>query len=132
VWKAIYKAITDRIDEKDKAFELAYLRFGEARRWLVTQANLSHDRRVLEIGYGQGYLTMELASAMTTGKVIGVDLLHENITTGVTRWIAKQIGVERKITLVASDSAKLPFEDETFDTVVSFLALQDIKKHLWK
>jgi ubiquinone/menaquinone biosynthesis C-methylase UbiE len=127
VWRTIYKAVASRIQERDRAFELAYLRFGEARRWLVTQADLRHDWLVLEIGYGQGYLTMELASALTTGEVVGVDLLHENVTIGVTRWIAKQIGLEEKIALVTSNSAKLPFEDETFDAVVSFLALQDIK-----
>jgi ubiquinone/menaquinone biosynthesis C-methylase UbiE len=84
VWEKIYKVIKDRIKEEDRAFELAYLRFGEARRWLVEQVNLSPDWLVLEIGYGQGYLTMELASALSDGKVVGIDLLHERITSGVT------------------------------------------------
>jgi ubiquinone/menaquinone biosynthesis C-methylase UbiE len=127
VWQKIYQVITDRIGEDDRAFELAYLRFGEARRWLVEQANLSPRGLVLEIGYGQGYLTMELASVLRTGKVVGIDLLHERVTSGVTRWIANQIGIRKRIALLACDSTRLPFRDGSFDTVVSFLALQDIR-----
>lgn len=127
VWEKIYRVVANRIGEEDRAFELAYLRFGEGRRWLVEQVNLSPHWLVLEIGYGQGYLTMELASALKNGKVIGIDFLHESSTSGVTRWIANQIGVEERIALVTSDSTKLPFREATFDAVVSFLALQDIK-----
>lgn len=126
-WEKIYEAVTDRIEEEDRAFELADIRFGGARRWLVEQVNLNPHWLVLEIGYGQGYFTMELASALGAGKVVGIDLLHERITIGVTRWIAKQIGMERRIALSACDSTKLPFKEGSFDAVVSFRALQDIK-----
>jgi len=128
VWEKIYKAIADRIVEEDRAFETAYLRFGEARKWIVEQVGVKPDWLVLEIGYGQGYLSMELASVLEYGKVVGVDLLHENCTIGVTRWIAKQLGMQGRIALVSSDSTKLPFINETFDAVVSFLALQDIAR----
>lgn len=127
VWEKICMVIKDRIKEEDRAFERAYLRFGEARRWLVEQVNLGSHWLVLEIGYGQGYLTMELASALKTGKVVGIDLLGEESTIEVTRWLANQMGVKERMALVTSDSTKLPFK-ETFDTVVSFLALQDIRK----
>lgn len=49
IWKRIYNLIKDRINEKDRAFELAYLWFGNAREWLVTQCDLRHDWRVLEM-----------------------------------------------------------------------------------
>lgn len=127
VWEEIYSAITDRIVEEDRLFELANLRFGEARRWLVEQVDLNPCCLVSEIGYGQGYLTMELASALKTGKVIGLDLLGGESTVGVTRWIADRMGVKENIALVTSDSTELPFNAEAFDAVVSFLALQDIR-----
>jgi ubiquinone/menaquinone biosynthesis C-methylase UbiE len=127
VWERIYSAVTDRIVEDDRFFELAYLRFGEARRWLVEQVNLNPSWLVSEIGYGQGYLTMELASALKTGKVIGIDFLGGESTVRVTRWIANRIGVKERIALVTSNSTKLPFKEESFDAVVSFLALQDIR-----
>jgi ubiquinone/menaquinone biosynthesis C-methylase UbiE len=126
VWEKIYKAIAHRIVEEDRAFEIAYLRFGEARQWVVEQVGLKPNWLVLEIGYGQGYLSMELASVLKYGKVVGIDFLHENCTIGVTRWIAKQLGMQERIALVSSDSTKLPFNKSTFDAVVSFLALQDI------
>ena len=127
VWEEIYQAIAHDINEEDKAFELSFLRFGEARKWLVQHINLNPNWLVLEVGYGQGYLTMELASSLKRGKVIGIDLLHQWSTSHVTRWIAKRLGLEKRIVLVASDSTKLPFKNATFDAVASFLALQDIE-----
>jgi hypothetical protein len=35
LWEKIYEVVSDRIKEQDRAFELADIRFGEARRWLV-------------------------------------------------------------------------------------------------
>lgn len=127
IWEKIHEAVADRIKEEDRAFELADIRFGEARRWFVEQVNLNPKWQVLEIGYGQGYLTMELASALSAGKVVGIDLLHDYSTVAVTRWIAKQIGMDGRIALFACDSTKLPFREGSFDAVVSFRALHDIK-----
>jgi ubiquinone/menaquinone biosynthesis C-methylase UbiE len=127
MWKRIYEAVVDRIKEKDRAFELADIRFGEARKWLVEEVNLSRPRLVLEIGYGQGYLTMELASALSSGEVVGIDLLREHSTIAVTRWYAKQFKMEKRTSLIASDSTRLPFRGGSFNAVVSFRALQDIK-----
>jgi ubiquinone/menaquinone biosynthesis C-methylase UbiE len=127
IWEKIYEAISDRIKEEDRVFELADIRFGEARRWLIEQANPKPNWLVLEIGYGQGYLTMEMAFVLNRGKVVGIDFLHERITVGVTRWFAKQFGMEKRIALFACDSTKLPFKEESFDAVVSFQALHDIK-----
>lgn len=127
VWEKIYEAVSERIEEEDRAFELADIRFGEARRWLVEQVNPNSDWLILEIGFGQGYLTMELASALSVGKVIGIDVLREHSTIAVTRWIARQIGMERRIALLVCDSIKVPFRKGSFDAVVSFRALQDIK-----
>jgi len=127
VWRKIYEAVSERIDDEDRAFELADIRFGEARRWLVKQVNPNSDWLILETGYGQGYLTMELASALSDGKVVGIDVLREHSTIAVTRWIARQTGMERRMALVACDSIKTPFREGSFDAVVSFRALQDIK-----
>jgi len=127
VWERIYKAVSGGIKEEDRAFELADIRFGEARRWLVEQVNPHPSWLILEIGYGQGYLTMELASALGTGKVVGIDVLREHSTIAVTRWIARQIRMKRRIALLVCDSIKLPFREGNFDAVVSFRALQDIK-----
>jgi len=127
VWGKIYEAVSARIKEEDRAFELADIRFSEARRWLVEQINPNSDWLILEIGCGQGYLTMELASTLSAGKVVGIDVLREHGTIRVTRWIARRIEVERSIALLVCDSTKLPFREGSFDAVASFRALQDIK-----
>jgi ubiquinone/menaquinone biosynthesis C-methylase UbiE len=126
-WKRIYEAVADGIEEKDRAFELADIRFGEARKWLVEKISPSHPTVVLEVGYGQGYLTVEAASALHAGEVVGIDLLREHSTVAVTRWYAKHFRMERRISLIACDSTSLPFRGECFDAVISFRALQDIK-----
>lgn len=127
VWEKICEIVSDRIDERDRAFELADLRFGDARRWLVEQVDPKPDWLILEVGYGQGYLTMELASVLSAGKAVGIDVLREHSTIAVTRWIARQMGMERRMALFVCDAIKLPFRDGSFDAVVSFRALQDIK-----
>jgi ubiquinone/menaquinone biosynthesis C-methylase UbiE len=127
MWERIYEAVADRIKEKDRAFELADIRFGEARKWLVEHVNPYYPKRVLEIGYGQGYLTMELASALSSREVVGIDLLRGHSTIAVTRWYAKHFRMWRRISLIASDSPRLPFRGQSFDAVASFRALQDIK-----
>jgi ubiquinone/menaquinone biosynthesis C-methylase UbiE len=126
MWKRIYEAVADRIEERDRAFELADIRFGEARKWLVEQISPSRPGLVLEIGYGQGYLTLEAVSSLSAD-VVGLDLLHEHSTVAVTRWYARHFGMERRITLMACDSTSLPLRGESFDAVISFRALQDIK-----
>jgi ubiquinone/menaquinone biosynthesis C-methylase UbiE len=127
MWKRIYEAVVDRIEKNDRAFELADIRFGEARKWLVEHVNPSHRGLVLEIGYGQGYLTVELASTLSRGEVVGIDYLHGHSTVAVTQWYAKQFNLEKKINLIASDSTRLPFKDGSFDAIASFRALQDIR-----
>jgi ubiquinone/menaquinone biosynthesis C-methylase UbiE len=127
MWKRIYEAVAEGIEEKDRAFELADIRFGGARKWLVEQISRSHPKVVLEVGYGQGYLTVEAASALSAAEVVGIDLLHEHSTVAVTRWYAKHFRIERRISLIACDSTSLPFREECFDAVVSFRALQDIE-----
>jgi ubiquinone/menaquinone biosynthesis C-methylase UbiE len=127
MWKRIYDSVADRIGEKDRAFELADIRFGEARKWLVEKISPRHPGLVLEVGYGQGYLTMEAASALSAAEVVGIDLLREHSTIAVTRWYAKHFRMERRISLIACDSTRLPFRAESFDAVISFRALQDIR-----
>jgi ubiquinone/menaquinone biosynthesis C-methylase UbiE len=127
MWERIYEAVVDRIEEKDRAFELADIRFGKARKWLIEHVNPFHPKRVLEIGYGQGYLTMELASALSSREVVGIDLLRGYSTIAVTRWYAKHFRMWRRISLIASDSTRVPFRGRSFDAVASFRALQDIK-----
>jgi len=127
VWEGIYKAIAWTIKEEDKSFELAYLRFGEARKWVAQNIDLNPNWLVLEIGCGQGYFTMELASPLRKGEVISIDRLNARSTTKCTRYIAKQLGIKERIGLIACDSTRLPFKSATFDVVASFLVLQDIK-----
>jgi len=116
--------VEPRIPEADKAVEKAFHRFGGARSWVAANSALDAGLRVLDLGYGQGLLTVELASH--TGTAVGLDRLHEPCTAGATRWLAERLGLADRIRLIAGDARRMPFKTNSFDRVVSSLAFQDI------
>jgi demethylmenaquinone methyltransferase/2-methoxy-6-polyprenyl-1,4-benzoquinol methylase len=92
------------------------------RRTLVERANLSLDARVLDVAAGTGDGSLLLAERVPEGKVIGLDfsrpmLAHAafklNSTTG------------KHVALVQADGLRLPFTDDTFDSVTSAFALRN-------
>ncbi|MEM3873530.1 MAG: class I SAM-dependent methyltransferase [Candidatus Bathyarchaeia archaeon] len=78
----------------------------------MEQVDPKPDWLILEVGFGQGYLTMELASILSAGKVVGIDVLRVRSTIAVTPWIGRQMGMERRMALFIWDAIKLPLEKE--------------------
>ncbi len=70
--------------------------------------------RVLDIGSGPGFLATALAEATgPSGKVVGVDISKQMVDRAASKsthpWLSYQV----------ADATKLPFEDDSFDVVVS-------------
>jgi ubiquinone/menaquinone biosynthesis C-methylase UbiE len=86
----------------------------------VVAAGLAPGARVLDAGTGPGRLPLEIAAALPTAEVVGVDLSPQMID-----YARRQPGAER-ITFTAADVADLPFPDGTFDLIVS-----SISQHHW-
>lgn len=80
---------------------------------------LKGDERVLDIGCGDGRITVKVAARVPDGAVIGVDASHEMIA-----FATKQFGPAShpNLRFEVGDARNLPFREE-FDLVISFNAL---------
>jgi len=88
------------------------------------------DERVLDVGCGRGLLLIGAARRLTTGRATGLDLWRRQDQAGndpaATMANAIVEGVAARVELCDGDARRLPFDDQTFDVVVSSLALHNI------
>ena len=89
-------------------------RFGE---WL----DLDAGSRLLDVGSGSGGPVLHLAET-TRATVVGIDVLEEGIAAGTAQ--AEARGLTERATFTRADAReRLPFEDESFDAVLSIDAM---------
>ncbi|MEM6578591.1 MAG: methyltransferase domain-containing protein [Pseudomonadota bacterium] len=84
------------------------------RQETLRRIAISDGETVLDVGSGPGFLAQELARATgPNGCVIGVDISEQMVERTMARntcdWLAFQV----------ADAGQLPFEDNSFDVVVS-------------
>jgi ubiquinone/menaquinone biosynthesis C-methylase UbiE len=90
---------------------------------VVASAGVRPGADVLDVAAGTGNAAIPAALAGANGTAI--DLTPELFVAGRRR--AKEAGVE--IEWIAADAEALPFEDESFDTVLSSLGVQFVPRH---
>jgi len=78
--------------------------------------------KVLEIGFGPGVGIQLLASAVSTGRVAGIDFSEEMVEQAKTR-NATNIGTGR-VELRRGSVERLPYENATFDRAMAINSLQ--------
>ncbi len=97
---------------------------------LLGRLNLRGDERILDLGCGRGAVLLLAAQHLTTGRAVGVDLWRRVDQSGnspdATRRNALAEGVADRVELHTADMTALPFEDDSFDVVVSSLAIHNI------
>ena len=97
---------------------------------LLDQLHLRGDERILDLGCGRGAVLLMAAQHLTTGRAVGVDLWRSVDQSGncleATRRNAIAEGVADRVELHTGDMTALPFEDNSFDVVVSSLAVHNI------
>lgn len=109
-----------------------YSRVGKyrARDRMFDSLNLTGNERVLDIGCGRGLWLVGAAKRLAAGKAVGIDIwntqdLSDN-AAGQTWKNARVEGVADRIELLTADARQLPFEDESFDLIVSSMALHNL------
>jgi ubiquinone/menaquinone biosynthesis C-methylase UbiE len=95
----------------------------EAGRSCVEEAEIEPGQDVLDVACGTGNAT--IAAAGKGAKVTGLDLTPELFD--VARQRAAEAGVE--IEWVEGDAEDLPYEDESFDRVLSAIGIQFAPRH---
>jgi ubiquinone/menaquinone biosynthesis C-methylase UbiE len=85
---------------------------GNERRFLHKYVDVA-DKRVLEIGCGEGRLTWKYASGSTL--TIATDLDHDALRVAK---VDRPYDLETKVHLACVDSTYLPFAKEKFDIAI--------------
>lgn len=88
------------------------------------------DETVLDVGCGRGLLLIGAAKHLKTGKATGVDIWQSQDLSGnnpeATLSNARAEGVAERIKIETADARKLPFGANSFDVIVSSLAIHNI------
>lgn len=88
------------------------------------------DETVLDVGCGRGLLLIGAAKRLRSGRAVGVDIWQSKDQSGnypeATYENARIEGVANRVEVKSGDARQLPFEDSTFDVVVSSLVLHNI------
>jgi arsenite methyltransferase len=97
---------------------------------LLNQLNLRGDERILDLGCGRGAVLLMAAQHLTTGRAVGADLWRKVDQSGnsieATRRNALAEGVADRVELHTTDMTALPFANNSFDVVVSSMAIHNI------
>ncbi len=79
-------------------------------------------KRVLDYGCGSGYGTHRMASSCDN--IVGVDIAEDAIKYARENYVADNLTYQK---IERADIAPLPFDDSSFDTVLSFQVIEHIE-----
>lgn len=106
-------------------------RVGKFEVWarILTELRLRGNERVLDVGCGRGAVLLTVAKLLPRGRAVGVDLWRADQTgnsrAGTLR-NAELEGVSDRVEVHTGDMTRLPFEDESFEVIVSSLAVHNV------
>ncbi len=101
-----------------------------ARDRLLDLLTFAPDARVLDVGCGRGLLLVGAARRLPQGRAVGIDLWSQADQSANSRAAtlanAAAEGVADRVEVHDGDMTMLPFDDDTFDVVVSSLAIHNV------
>lgn len=98
----------------------------EYKRLADKTASMIKKGRLLEIGPGPGHISIEIAKLLPEMEIIGLDISDTMIE--IARKNANEHGLSERIEFRNGDASKIPFEDSSFNFVVSSGSLHHWKK----
>src|SRR5262249_26662865 len=97
---------------------------------LLDRLELRGDERVLDLGCGRGAVLLLAAEHLTTGRAVGVDLWRRGDQSGnaaeATQRNAAAQGAADRGELHTADMTALPFEADSFDVILSNVAIHNV------
>lgn len=108
-------------------------RWGKFVVWtrLLDHLGLAGNEHILDIGCGRGAVLMLAAQHLRDGRAVGLDLWRKGDQSGneeaATRRNATAEGVADRVDVQTGDMTSLPFAADSFDVVVSNLAVHNVK-----
>ncbi len=101
-----------------------------SHRWRTAQNSAAYllpsllpGQRLLDVGCGPGTVTIDLASRVAPGEVVGLD--RSEVVVEMAREAARAAGAAN-VTFQAGDVNALPYEDDAFDVVHAHQVLQHL------
>jgi arsenite methyltransferase len=107
-------------------------RVGKFWAWagILRELGLCGDERVLDMGCGRGAVLFQAARLVPRGRAVGVDIWRTRDQSGNSVEAADRNvhleGVADRVELRTADMTSMPFENESFDLVLSSLAIHNI------
>jgi arsenite methyltransferase len=104
----------------------------EAWNRILDDLQLQGDETVLDMGCGRGAVLLATAKRLPRGRAVGVDLWQADQTDNspsATLANAELENVADRVELHSGDMTALPFGDNSFDAIVSSLAIHNVQGH---
>jgi ubiquinone/menaquinone biosynthesis C-methylase UbiE len=95
------------------------------KRLAAKAASVIQSGKVLEVGPGPGYVSIEMARLLPEVEIIGLDLSDTMIEIATRN--ADEYSVSERVGFRQGDASEMPFEESSFDFVISCGSL-----HHWK
>lgn len=113
------------------AFFIHTTRRGKFGAWagVLADLRLRGDETLLDLGCGRGAVLLAAAKLLPRGRAVGVDLWRADQTGNCaerTRDNAALENVADRVEVHTADITDLPFDDNSFDVIVSSLAIHNI------
>ena len=110
---------------------LRWQRRSAVRQQVLDAVPWRGDEMVLDVGCGSGMLLNGAAARLQSGKALGIDIWAKHSGGGSLELLYKQAKAENvadRITFQEVDARDMPFEDASFDVVLSGWALHHISR----
>lgn len=107
-----------------------YLRILEIRTFVEAIKKINKKKlKVLDLGCGDGYTTIGIASKILDAEFIGVDYSANMISNANERLLKESAKIKKRMKFVVADATNIPeyFTKEEFDVVVSSRCLINLK-----